>query len=115
MKSIRLLSIAVAVSTAMTMGPALADPPHHARGNGPPAHAGGPGKRHAPPPGWQKKAWRRGERLPIVEIDRRYWVDDYDHYHLRAPARGQRWVRQSDAEYLLVEIATGLIIDALHR
>nr|WP_269792858.1 RcnB family protein [Stenotrophomonas sp. Iso1] len=53
--------------------------------------------------------------MPWAEVDRRYWVDDYAHYDLRDPGRGHRWVRQSDAEYLLVEIATGLIIDALHR
>lgn len=58
---------------------------------------------------------RRGDRLPWAEVDRRYWVDDYARYDLRNPGRGQRWVRQSDTEYLLVEIATGLIIDALHR
>jgi len=48
-------------------------------------------------------------------VDRRYWVDDYARYRLRDPGRGQRWVRQSDTEYLLVEIATGLIVDALRR
>ena len=40
-------------------------------------------------------------------MDRRYWVDDYARYHLREPGRDRRWVRQSDNEYLLVEIATG--------
>jgi len=48
-------------------------------------------------------------------VDRRYWVDDYSRYDLREPGRGHRWVRQSDTEYLLVEIATGVIIDALRR
>jgi len=115
MRTARLLSIAMTAATVLAVAPAWADPPHHARGNGPPAHAGGPHHRDAPPPGWQKKAWRRGERLPWAEVDRRYWVDDYARYHLREPGRDQRWVRQSDSEYLLVEIATGLIIDALHR
>lgn len=115
MTSIRLLAIAVGSAAALAVAPAFADPPHHARGNGPPPHAGGPHHREAPPPGWQKKAWRRGERLPWAEVDRRYWVDDYARYDLREPGRDRRWVRQSDNEYLLVEIATGLIIDALHR
>src|SRR2546427_11399872 len=111
----RLLPIALPPATALAAAPAFADPPHHARGNGPPPHAGGPHNRDAPPPGWQKKAWRRGDRLPWAEVDRRYWVDDYARYDLREPGRDRRWVRQSDSEYLLVEIATGLIIDALHR
>ncbi|WP_313274618.1 RcnB family protein [Stenotrophomonas sp.] len=115
MRSVRLLSIAMTAATVLAVAPVWADPPHHARGNGPPSHAGGPHHRDAPPPGWQKKAWRRGERLRWDEVDRRYWVDDYTHYQLRNPGRGERWVRQSDTDYLLVEIATGLIIDALHR
>jgi len=115
MKTRHSLGFALAVTALLAAAPALADPPHHARGNGPPAHAGGPDKRHAPPPGWQKKAWRRGDRLPWAEVDRRYWVDDYVRYDLRDPGPRRRWVRQSDTEYLLVEIATGLIIDALHR
>ncbi|PZT13379.1 hypothetical protein A7X91_19725 [Stenotrophomonas maltophilia] len=98
------------------MGPRpCRSPPPPAGGTGRPPHAGGPHTRDAPPPGGQKKAGRRGARLPWAEVDRRYWVDDYARYDLRNPGRGQRWVRQSDTEYLLVEIATGLIIDALHR
>lgn len=115
MKTARLVGVALTTVAMLVLAPAWADPPHHARGNGPPPHAGGPDKRHAPPPGWQKKAWKRGERISWAEVDRRYWVDDYAHYKLRDPGRGQRWVRQSDVDYLLVEIATGVIIDALHR
>ncbi len=115
MNTARLFAIALTTAAALAAAPAFADPPQHARGNGPPSHAGGPHNRDAPPPGWQKKAWRRGERLPWAEVVRRYWVDDFARYHLREPRRDQRWVRQSDSEYLLVEIATGLIIDALHR
>lgn len=115
MKAGNLFGATLATVMVLITAPALADPPQHARGNGPPPHAGGPHKRDVPPPGWQKKAWHRGDRLPWAEVDQRYWVDDYAHYDLRDPGRGHRWVRQSDAEYLLVEIATGLIIDALHR
>ena len=115
MKAARLIGIAALTVAALAAAPAWADPPHHARGNGPPPHAGGPDKRHAPPPGWQKKAWHRGDRLSWSEVDRRYWVDDYSRYDLREPGRGHRWVRQSDTEYLLVEIAPGVIIDALRR
>ncbi len=104
MKTTRLLAIALTTATALAAAPAFADPPHHARGN---ARRRMPAYALAPPPGWQKKAWRRGDRLPWAEVDRRYWVDDYARYDLRNPGRGQRWVRQSDTEYLLVEIATG--------
>lgn len=109
-------SVAVlALSAGMAWMPAMADPPRHAQGKGPPAHAGGPHGRHAPPPGWQKQAWRRGERLPLHELGDRYWVDDYLHYRLKAPPPGHRWVRQSDSTFLLIEVATGLILDALVR
>lgn len=111
-----LSSLALATLLMVVMSPALADPPHgKGKGKGPPPHAGGPHSREAPPPGWQKKAWRRGDHLSWADVDRRYWVDDYDRYDLRNPGRGQRWVRQSDTDYLLVEIATGLVIDALNR
>ncbi len=90
---------------------ALADPPAHARGKGPPAHAGGP---HGAPPGWVKNAWRKGDRLPLAELDG-YWVGDHARYHLHAPPPGHRWVRQADDRYLLVAVATGLIVDILMR
>jgi Ni/Co efflux regulator RcnB len=37
-------------------------------------------------------------------------VRDYGHYHLRHPPRGYHWVR-SNNDYLLVAIATGIILD----
>ncbi|WP_101927298.1 MULTISPECIES: RcnB family protein [Luteimonas] len=113
------LSALVLVSTV-----ALADPPRHAAGKGPPAHAGGPHGRHdhdhhhdrdRTPPGWDRKAWRRGERLPLAEVDGRYYVDDYRAQRLHAPRDGQRWVRQNEDQYLLIEAATGVILDALTR
>lgn len=106
----------LALSAGMAWMPTtMADPPRHAQGKGPPAHAGGPHGRHAPPPGWQQQAWRRGERLPLHELGDRYWVDEPLRYHLKAPPPGHRWVRQSDSTFLLVEVATGLILDALVR
>jgi len=106
--------VATTLSLLLAGTAALADPPAHARGKGPPAHAGGPHHAKAPPPGWVKQAWRKGDRLPLSELDG-YWIDDYAHDRLRPPPRGHRWVRQDDGRYLLVAIATGLIVDILLR
>ena len=54
--------------------------------------------------------WERGHRYngPV------YVVRDYGHYRLRPPPRGYHWVR-SNNDYLLIGIATGVILDmALH-
>ena len=63
--------------------------------------------------GWYKQQWKRGDRLYWDDIDRRYWLDDYARYDLRRPPTGYRWVRPMDDRYLLVNIATGVILDAL--
>lgn len=109
-----LLALAAGLALALPAASALADPPPHARGKGPPAHAGGPHHAKAPPPGWAKQAWRKGDRLPLRELDG-YWIDDYGRIGLDAPPRGHRWVRQDDGRYLLVAIATGLIVEMLAR
>jgi hypothetical protein len=50
----------------------------------------------------------------IVMTARLSVVHDYGHYRLRPPPRGYHWVR-ADNDYLLVGIATGIILDmALH-
>lgn len=61
--------------------------------------------------GWYKQQWRRGDRLSRVYLQPRYYVDDYRAYRLDAPPRGYRWVRpyQGSDEFLLVQLATGLI------
>lgn len=40
----------------------------------------------------------------------RYYVSDYGYYHLRRPPSGYRWIR-SDNNFLLVALATGVILD----
>lgn len=60
-----------------------------------------------------KHGYRRGERAPVVYLQPRYYVTDYRHYHLAPPPRGYRWVRPADDRYLLVEITSGLISQAL--
>lgn len=54
--------------------------------------------------------WQRGHRYH----GRHYVVRDYGHYHLRRPPYGHHWV-QADGKYLLVAIATGLILDIASR
>jgi len=64
--------------------------------------------------GWNKKHdFRRGERIDVVYLERRYHVDDYHHYDLAPPPRGHRWVRSDDGKFILVAVATGIIADIL--
>ncbi|HEV2621404.1 MAG TPA: RcnB family protein [Frateuria sp.] len=58
--------------------------------------------------GWHgRHHWERGRRYdgPIVIIR------DYDSYRLRPPPRGYHWVRDDSGDYVLVAIATGIILD----
>lgn len=50
--------------------------------------------------------WERGHRY----YGPTYVVRDYRYYRLRPPPRGYHWVR-ADNDYLLVAIATGIILD----
>jgi Ni/Co efflux regulator RcnB len=50
--------------------------------------------------------WARGHRY----YGPTYVVRDYGYYRLRPPPRGYHWVRANN-EYLLVAIATGIILD----
>jgi Ni/Co efflux regulator RcnB len=63
--------------------------------------------------GWYKQRWRRGDRVEVVYIEPAYYVTDYRTYNLRTPPPGYRWVRPMDDRYILVEVATGLIAEAL--
>lgn len=58
--------------------------------------------------GW----YHRGGYLP-VEYRTRYVVHDWRHDHLREPPRGYHWVRSDNGDFLLVAIATGVIVDLL--
>jgi Ni/Co efflux regulator RcnB len=62
--------------------------------------------RHA---GWDRH-YGRGDRLPERYRGPDYYVDDYARYHLYAPRPGYRWVRGDDGQFVLVGIATGIII-----
>lgn len=57
--------------------------------------------------------WRRGDRLPAYYRDHYYVVRDYDRYRLRPPPRGYHYVRDDRGDYLLVGIATGIILGVI--
>ena len=65
--------------------------------------------------GWYKQSYRRGQRVPVVYLQPRYYVSDYGRYGLAPPPRGYRWVQpyQASQEYLRVQVATGLIAQVL--
>ena len=70
------------------------------------------GKKHKHK-SWKHDHYRRGDRIEVVHVERRYYVDDYEHYHLRRPPHGHRWIRTDDGRYLLVAVASGIIADIL--
>ncbi|MBK5105817.1 MAG: RcnB family protein [Burkholderiales bacterium] len=57
-------------------------------------------------------AFRRGGRLPAEYRQRNYVVNDWRGHHLSAPPRGYHWV-QSGRDYVLVAVATGIILQLL--
>jgi len=58
------------------------------------------------------RQWRRGDRLPGYYRDY-YRPVDYRDYRLRPPPRGYHYVRDDRGDYLLVGIATGVILGVI--
>ena len=56
--------------------------------------------------------FQRGQRLPAEYRNKQYVVNDWRGHHLTAPPRGYHWV-QTGADYVLVAIATGVILQLL--
>lgn len=54
-------------------------------------------------------SYYRGERLPAEYRHRQYVVNDWRSHRLSAPPRGYQWV-QTGGDYVLVAIATGIIL-----
>jgi Ni/Co efflux regulator RcnB len=54
----------------------------------------------------------RGDRMPPQFRTRQYVVEDWRGHQLSAPPRGYQWV-QSGGDYVLVAIATGIILQLL--
>ncbi|WP_119719253.1 RcnB family protein [Cognatilysobacter tabacisoli] len=93
---------------ALTSTAALADGKGKGKGHGGDRHGG----HYGHPPG-KHKGWHKGERIDVVYLQPRYYVEDYRHYHLAAPPRGHRWVRTDDGKFVLIAVATGIIADIL--
>lgn len=83
------------------------DKPHRGEHRG--QHDNGKHKGHKK----NKHDFRRGERIDVVYLERRYYVDDYRGHHLAPPPHGHRWIRSDDGKYILVAVATGIIADIL--
>lgn len=73
----------------------------------------GPAYYHRPPPPPPPRYyghWERGHRY----YGRNVVVYDYGSYRLRPPPRGYHWVRENN-DFLLVAVATGVILDIATR
>jgi Ni/Co efflux regulator RcnB len=57
-------------------------------------------------------AYYRGGRMPIQYRSHQYVVENWRSHNLSAPPRGYHWV-QSGSDYVLVAIATGIILQLL--
>jgi Ni/Co efflux regulator RcnB len=57
-------------------------------------------------------SWHRGERIPAQYRSHQYVVDDWRGHRLSAPPHGYHWV-QSGGDYLLVAVATGVILQLM--
>jgi Ni/Co efflux regulator RcnB len=58
------------------------------------------------------RGWRRGDRLPGYYRDY-YAPVDWRYHRLRPPPRGYHYVRDDRGDYLLVGIATGVILGVI--
>lgn len=65
---------------------------------------------HAPP---SRTVWVRGSHYARHGYGPTYVVHDYRPYGLYAPPYGHHWRRSSTGDFVLVAIATGIIIDAI--
>lgn len=57
-------------------------------------------------------AYYPGQRMPAQYRQRQYVVNDWRGHNLSAPPRGYHWV-QSGADFVLVAVATGVILQLL--
>jgi Ni/Co efflux regulator RcnB len=62
--------------------------------------------------GYYRHSFRHGDRVPVVYLQPRYYVD-YRAYHLAPPPPGYRWIRPVDGRFILIAATTGLIAEIL--
>ncbi len=74
----------------------------------PPSHYYG---HHSYRPGYV--AWREGHRVPRHVYEHWRRVDYRHHHRLYPPPRGYHWVEDDRGDYLLVGLATGVILGAI--
>lgn len=85
-----------------------------AQGRGPPGGAP-PGLAKKPdqaPPGQAKKAYGRGERLPLTYLQSRYYISEPSRYQLAPAPPGFRWVLVDEHAYL-ANAQTGMIAEVI--
>jgi Ni/Co efflux regulator RcnB len=67
----------------------------------------------APVRNWSYRPVNVGYRLQPSFYGSRYYISDYNTYHLRAPSRWQQWIRYGN-DLLLVNIRTGRVLQVIH-
>ena len=83
--------------------------------NGPQAWGqAGPGHHHRYlGPGGRGFDYGPGDRMPPQYMDQRYYVGDYGRYGLPPPPPGDRWINDPDGNFVLVSMATNMVVEAL--
>jgi Ni/Co efflux regulator RcnB len=103
-----LLSALFALPLLAASGAALADHDHgRGHGHGHDDHWHDRGHHDRGRHGHPHHHWERGHRYD----GRIVVVHEYERVHLRPPPRGYHWVRDDNNDYVLVAIATGIILD----
>ena len=77
---------------------------HHVQAKKPAVQA--PRRHHVQKPVPHRQKFMSGQRMSNWQRHQR--ISDHRRYGLRAPARGQQWVKV-DNQYLLISLATGII------
>ncbi|SAI52216.1 Predicted integral membrane protein [Bordetella ansorpii] len=67
-----------------------------------------PQRRPDPAP----ERWSKGQRVPDPYRGHQYVIDDWHDHHLRQPPRGYHWIGVG-ADYFLVGVATGLVLESV--
>ena len=64
---------------------------------------------------WAARAHRfqRGDQVPYQFRQRQYYVNDWRAHQLYAPPYGHQWVRSDTGDYILMALATGLIVNLM--